>query len=147
HWPPGRASLLRRPPVPEPTRASAATARDHPSSDGTRRRGAETGRARQVRSGRTSQPTHRATHQVHTGPPSSATMTPMPSSLRTRLDAWGVTPRLISMAVSALVVFGLLLTMMVVRVPYGVQAPGPIVNTLGENNDVELITIDGTESY
>jgi PDZ domain-containing protein len=71
----------------------------------------------------------------------------MAATIRTRLTEWGVTPRLITMTGAALVVFVLLLTMMTVPVPYGVQAPGPIVDTLGEANDVELISVEGTETY
>ncbi|WP_420114916.1 PDZ domain-containing protein [Pseudactinotalea sp.] len=71
----------------------------------------------------------------------------MASRLRTRLSEWGVTPRLITMSASALAVFALLLTMMTVPVPYGVQAPGPIVDTLGDVNDVELISVEGVETY
>lgn len=58
-----------------------------------------------------------------------------------------MTPRLITMSAAALAVFALLLTMMTVPVPYGVQAPGPIVDTLGEAGDVELISVEGTETY
>lgn len=74
-------------------------------------------------------------------------MATMASRLRTRLTAWGVTPRLVTMSASALVVFALLLTMMTVPVPYGVQAPGPIVDTLGEVDGVELISVEGAETY
>lgn len=71
----------------------------------------------------------------------------MASTLRTRLGRWGVTPRLITMTGAAVVTFALLLTMMTVDVPYGVRAPGPIVDTLESSGDVELITVEGTETY
>ncbi len=66
--------------------------------------------------------------------------TPTPS--RSRMAAWGITPRLVTMAASAAVTFVLLITMMLVPVPFGVQAPGPTLDTLGETNDVPLIQVD-----
>lgn len=64
------------------------------------------------------------------------------------MAAWGITPRLITMTVSAVVTFALLLVMMLVPVPFGLQAPGPTVDTLGESGDVPLIEVGGdTPTY
>lgn len=71
----------------------------------------------------------------------------MPSTLRNRLGEWGITPRLLTMAAAALVTFALMLTMMTLSVPYGVRAPGPIVDTLGESGDTELVVVRGAETY
>lgn len=69
------------------------------------------------------------------------------TSTGSRFSAWGITPRLLTMAASALAVFALLLVMMLVPVPYGVQAPGPTVNTLGSADGTPLIAVDGTDTY
>jgi Lon-like protease len=61
--------------------------------------------------------------------------------------AWGLTPRVLTMSISALVTFVLLLVMLTQPVPYAVQQPGPTVDTLGEQGDVELITVTGTPTY
>jgi PDZ domain-containing protein len=74
-------------------------------------------------------------------------MAAMASTFQTRLGQWGVTPRLLTMTGAAGVTFALLLTMMTVHVPYGVRAPGPIVDTLASSDDVELITVEGTRTY
>lgn len=65
----------------------------------------------------------------------------------TRAGAWGLTPRVITMSISALLTFGLLLVMLLRPVPYAVQAAGPTVDTLGEQGDVELIAVEGTPTY
>lgn len=68
--------------------------------------------------------------------------------VQTTLRDWGVTPRVLTMSVAALVTFVLLLVMMLVPVPYGVRAPGPTVDTLGSSGGVQLITVeDGTATY
>lgn len=61
---------------------------------------------------------------------------------QSRLAAWGVTPRMVTMSVAGLVTFVLLLAMMLRAVPYGIQAPGPTVDTLGTSGDVPLIAVE-----
>jgi len=51
------------------------------------------------------------------------------------------------MAVAALATFSLMLVTMLLPVPYAVQAPGPVIDTLGDVDGVELIHIEGTETY
>lgn len=68
-------------------------------------------------------------------------------TLRARLADRGVSPRLVTMAVAALATFSLMLVTMLLPVPYAVQAPGPVIDTLGDVDGVELIHIEGTETY
>lgn len=51
------------------------------------------------------------------------------------------------MTAAGLVSFGLLVPMLLVPVPYAVEASGPTFNTLGEVADHPLITIDGADTY
>ncbi|TDE97679.1 signal protein PDZ [Occultella glacieicola] len=64
--------------------------------------------------------------------------------LRRRL---GLTTRSVTMTVSGVVAFGLLLTMILQPVPFAVQGAGPTFNTLGSVDDVPLITVEGAETY
>lgn len=43
--------------------------------------------------------------------------------------------------------FVLILVVMAIPVPYVMTSPGPVFNTIGEINDIELISISGTETY
>src|SRR5690606_20162725 len=92
-----------------------------------------------VRSGRTRVP-RRARRRVRMGTMATPT-------LRARLADRGVSPRLVTMAVAALATFSLMLVTMLLPVPYAVQAPGPVIDTLGDVDGVELIHIEGTETY
>jgi PDZ domain-containing protein len=58
-----------------------------------------------------------------------------------------LTNRSITMTVSGLASFGLLLTMILQPVPLAVQGAGPTFDTLGSVNDVPLITVEGAETY
>ena len=55
--------------------------------------------------------------------------------------------RAITMVGSGLTAFGLLVAMLLVPVPYAVEASGPTFNTLGEVAEHPLITVDGAETY
>lgn len=55
--------------------------------------------------------------------------------------------RAITMGISGLLAFGLLVVMLGLPVPYAVEGPGPTFNTLGEVSDHPLISIDGTKTY
>ncbi|WP_022917584.1 YlbL family protein [Ruania albidiflava] len=58
-----------------------------------------------------------------------------------------ISTRAITMTAAGLVSFGLLVPMLLVPVPYAVEASGPTFNTLGEVADHPLITIDGADTY
>src|SRR5690625_7473513 len=58
-----------------------------------------------------------------------------------------ISARAITMTAAGLVSFGLLVPMLLVPVPYAVEASGPTFNTLGEVADHPLITIDGEDTY
>lgn len=68
-------------------------------------------------------------------------------TLRARAVEWGITPRLITMALAALVTFVLMLVMLTLPVPFGVRAPGPVIDTLGTIDDEPLISVEGTTTY
>jgi PDZ domain-containing protein len=48
---------------------------------------------------------------------------------------------------SGFIAVGLAAVMALLPVPYAVLSPGPVVNTLGEHNDVKLITVTGHAVY
>jgi Lon-like protease len=49
--------------------------------------------------------------------------------------------------VSGILTYALVIVAALIPVPYLIQMPGPVVNTLDEVNGTELITISGTETY
>ncbi|WP_245528860.1 YlbL family protein [Beutenbergia cavernae] len=64
---------------------------------------------------------------------------PMPRS--------SLSPRSVLLAASGLATFVLLAAILVVPAPYAIEQPGPTVDTLGEVDDVELITIPDAETF
>ncbi|HLS72908.1 MAG TPA: S16 family serine protease [Actinomycetaceae bacterium] len=58
-----------------------------------------------------------------------------------------LTPRVVTAAVASGVAFVLALAMVLISPPYAIQSPGPTIDTLGEVEDVPLITIEGTETF
>ena len=69
---------------------------------------------------------------------------PAPSGVMRRL---GITPRSVTMVLSGLTTFALLLVMMLRPVPYAIEGAGPTVDTLGDRDGVPLITVDGAPTY
>ncbi|MHB1290113.1 YlbL family protein [Georgenia sp.] len=55
--------------------------------------------------------------------------------------------RSVTLVMSGALLAVLLLAMVLVPLPYAVEAPGPTVNTLGDVDGEPLITVDGAETY
>ncbi|HLS62485.1 MAG TPA: S16 family serine protease [Ruania sp.] len=72
---------------------------------------------------------------------------PARSRWRRIRQRYRISARAITMTAAGLVSFGLLVPMLLVPVPYAVEASGPTFNTLGEVADHPLITIDGADTY
>src|SRR5699024_11343342 len=72
---------------------------------------------------------------------------PAPSRWRRVRQRYRITARAITMTAAGLVSFGLLVPMLLVPVPYAVEASGPTFNTLGEVADHPLISIEGADTY
>lgn len=54
---------------------------------------------------------------------------------------------MVTAAVASGITFVLALAMLLIAPPYAIQSPGPTIDTLGEVEDVPLITIEGTETF
>ncbi|MFV0252367.1 MAG: PDZ domain-containing protein [Beutenbergiaceae bacterium] len=67
--------------------------------------------------------------------------------MSTLLLRLGITPRFVTMVLAGAVTLLLLLWMLLRPVPYVVQAAGPTFNTLGDIDEVPLITVDGARTY
>lgn len=50
-------------------------------------------------------------------------------------------------AISTLVTYGLVIIAALIPVPYLVEMPGPVFNTLGEHEGTEVVTISGAKTY
>ena len=48
---------------------------------------------------------------------------------------------------STLVTYGLVIIAALIPVPYLVEMPGPVFNTLGEHEGTEVVTISGAKTY
>ncbi len=72
---------------------------------------------------------------------------PAPSRWQQVRQRYRISTRAITMTAAGLVSFGLLVPMLLVPVPYAVEASGPTFNTLGEISDHPLISIDGAETF
>src|SRR5690625_2242549 len=72
---------------------------------------------------------------------------PARSRWRRIRQRYRISARAITMTAAGLVSFGLLVPMLLVPVPYAVEASGPTFNTLGEVADHPLISIDGADTY
>lgn len=73
--------------------------------------------------------------------------TPQEDGAGDLLDGPLVSRRSVTLVLSGALLAMLLLTMVLVPLPYAVQAPGPTVNTLDEVDGEPLITVDGAETY
>lgn len=59
----------------------------------------------------------------------------------------GLEPRTVLLLASGFIAVVLAAAMALLPVPYAVLSPGPVVNTLGEHNDVKLISVTGHAVY
>ncbi|WP_168211847.1 PDZ domain-containing protein [Ruania zhangjianzhongii] len=79
--------------------------------------------------------------------PETSVPPPGPSRWQQIRQRYRIGTRAITMVGSGLAAFGLLVAMLLVPVPYAVEASGPTFNTLGEVAEHPLISVDGTETY
>lgn len=79
--------------------------------------------------------------------PETSVSPPGPSRWQRIRQRYRIGSRAITMVGSGLAAFGLLVAMLLVPVPYAVEASGPTFDTLGEVAEHPLIRVDGAETY
>lgn len=79
-------------------------------------------------------------------PGDAAATAPVPEAPATRHTA-PVTRRAVAASAGSLLTAVLFVVLLVMPVPYAVNAPGPTLDTLGSHEDEPLITIDGAPTY
>lgn len=79
--------------------------------------------------------------------PETTELPPGPSRWQRIRQRYRIGSRAITMVGSGLAAFALLVAMLLVPVPYAVEASGPTFDTLGEVAEHPLISVDGAETY